>query len=67
MAKSRRKAGGATSGRYKPKKMGKGWSSYREKLGFRPPMVKNPVVTDADAAAAQAPTKTEQSASPEGE
>jgi hypothetical protein len=37
MAKSRRKAGGATSGRYKPKKMGKGWSSYRDKLGFRPP------------------------------
>lgn len=38
MAKSRRKAGGATSGRYKPKKMGKGWSAYRAKLGFRPPM-----------------------------
>jgi hypothetical protein len=45
MAKSRRKAGGATSGRYKPKKMGKGWSSYREKLGFRPP-----VQTDAEKA-----------------
>lgn len=39
MAKSRRKAGGATSGRYKPKRMGKGWSAYRSKLGFRPPMV----------------------------
>lgn len=38
MAKSRRKAGGATSGRYKPKKMGKGWSAYRPKLGFRPPV-----------------------------
>ena len=37
MAKSRRKAGGATSGRYKPKKMGKGWQAYRAKLGFRPP------------------------------
>lgn len=37
MAKSRRKAGGATSGRYKRKKMGKGWQAYREKLGFRPP------------------------------
>ena len=41
MAKSRRKAGGATSGRYKPKKMGKGWSSYRAKLGFRPPAQSN--------------------------
>ena len=38
MAKSRRKAGGATSGRYKRKKMGKGWQAYREKLGFRPPV-----------------------------
>ena len=37
MAKSRRKAGGATAGRYKPKKMGKGWAAYRPKLGFRPP------------------------------
>jgi hypothetical protein len=37
MAKSRRKAGGATAGRYKRKKMGKGWQAYREKLGFRPP------------------------------
>ena len=37
MAKSRRKAGGATAGRYKPKKMGKGWSAYRPALGFRPP------------------------------
>ena len=49
MAKSRRKAGGATSGRYKPKKMGKGWSSYRAKLGFRPP-VKGKDVEPADAA-----------------
>ena len=37
MAKSRRKAGGATAGRYKVKKMGKGWSAYRDRLGFRPP------------------------------
>ena len=44
MAKSRRKAGGATSGRYKTKKMGKGWSAYRPKLGFRPPRQKG----DAD-------------------
>lgn len=46
MAKSRRKAGGATAGRYKPKKMGKGWSAYRPKLGFRPP----PPKADGDAA-----------------
>jgi hypothetical protein len=46
MAKSRRKAGGATSGRYKPKKMGKGWSAYRDPLGFRPPV--KPKKTTAD-------------------
>jgi len=51
MAKSRRKAGGATSGRYKPKKMGKGWSAYRAKIGFRPPVQpKNEqAAADADA------------------
>ena len=48
MAKSRRKAGGATSGRYKPKKMGKGWSAYRAKLGFRPP-AKSKVEEDSSA------------------
>ncbi len=56
MAKSRRKAGGATSGRYKPKRMGKGWSSYRSKLGFRPPMVKKDTTeTAAKMTAAQDP------------
>lgn len=44
MAKSRRKAGGATSGRYKRKKMGKGWQAYRDKIGFRPPVQPKKVV-----------------------
>lgn len=37
MAKSRRKASGCNAGKYKIKKMGKGWSSYRPAIGFRPP------------------------------
>ena len=61
MAKSRRKAGGATSGRYKPKKMGKGWSSYRSKLGFRPP-----AAPPANAAATKV-SKTEQEPTPDSE
>ena len=61
MAKSRRKAGGATSGRYKPKKMGKGWSAYRAKLGFRPPSPNT-----GETAETKAPKKTEEPA-PESE
>ena len=37
MARSRYKAGGATAGRFKPKKMGKGYASNRkEPIGSRP-------------------------------
>lgn len=36
MARSRRKSGGCTSGRFKLKKMGKGMSAHRPKLGYRP-------------------------------
>jgi hypothetical protein len=36
MARSRRKSGGCTSGRFKRKKMGKGMSAHRPKLGYRP-------------------------------
>ena len=37
MARSRYKAGGATAGRFKPKKMGKGYSTNRkEPIGSRP-------------------------------
>ena len=38
MAKSRRKAGGCTRGRLKPKKMGKGWLSMRKKRGSEKPI-----------------------------
>ncbi len=58
MAKSRRKAGGATAGRYKRKKMGKGWQAYREKLGFRPP-----VQTKKDSEGASADKKADETAS----
>jgi len=58
MAKSRRKAGGATSGRYKRKKMGKGWQAYREKLGFRPP-----VQTKKDSEAGATDKKADETAS----
>ncbi len=36
MARARRKSGGCTSGRFKLKKMGKGMSTHRPKLGYRP-------------------------------
>ena len=38
MAKSRRKSGGCTRGRYKLKKMGKGWSTVRKKRGSEKPV-----------------------------
>ena len=63
MAKSRRNAGGATSGRYKPKKMGKGWSAYRPKQGFRPP-VKPKQGGDAASAASSASADTAGDADP---
>ncbi len=52
MAISRRKSGGCTRGRFKVKKMGKGWSSYRPKMGFRPKP--NPPKTAEEKAAAAA-------------
>ena len=39
MAKSRIKAGGCTHGRFKPKKLGKGWSTHRRK-----PIPERPVI-----------------------
>ncbi len=36
MARSRRKSGGCTSGRFKLKKMGKGMTAHRPRLGYRP-------------------------------
>ncbi len=39
MAKSRRNAGGATRGRFKPKKMGKGWATHRKTRGETRPCV----------------------------
>ena len=43
MAKSRRKAGGCTHGRYKLKKMGKGWLTQRKQRGRPVPIVRKPV------------------------
>ena len=40
MAKSRRKAGGCTRGRFKLKKMGKGWASLRKQRGSVKPIVR---------------------------
>ena len=40
MAKSRRKSGSCTRGRYKMKKMGKGWSSERKPRGHAKPIVR---------------------------
>lgn len=38
MAKSRRKSGGPTRGRYKLKKLGKGWATVRRKRGRPKPI-----------------------------
>ena len=47
MARSRRKAGGATTGRFKPKKMGKGYSTNRKvAIGNRPVLRITPVESD---------------------
>ena len=40
MAKSRRKSNGATRGRVKLKRMGKGWSTVRKKRGSEKPVVR---------------------------
>jgi|GEM_PF-4009193 len=53
MARSRYKAGSATAGRFKPKKMGKGYLSNRkEPIGSRPVLR----ITEPDDGAAPAPS-----------
>lgn len=48
MARSRRKNGGPTSGRFKIKKLGKGWLANRKTRGGNRPIVR---ITDPEAAA----------------
>ena len=48
MAHTRRKSNGCRRGKFKPKKMGKGWSSYRDALGFRPPVKPKKTAEAAD-------------------
>ena len=36
MARSRRRSAGCKHGEFKPKRMGKGMSAHRPKLGYRP-------------------------------
>jgi hypothetical protein len=52
MARSRRKSGGPTRGRFKAKKMGKGFSTVRQQ-----PIGTRPVLRISDADAAQLPKK----------
>ncbi|MCC6671506.1 MAG: hypothetical protein IT458_10625 [Planctomycetes bacterium] len=40
MARSRRKNGGPTRGRFKPKKLGKGYVTHRRKRGAVKPLVR---------------------------
>ncbi|MCR9243980.1 MAG: hypothetical protein NXI31_03040 [bacterium] len=48
MARSRRKARGATRGKFKRKRMGKGWSTVRkEPIGTRPVLKVTPVAEEA--------------------
>lgn len=48
MARSRRKNGGPTHGRFKPKKMGKGYLANRKVRGGNRPIVR---ITEPEAAA----------------
>jgi hypothetical protein len=48
MAKSRHKSGGATRGRLKLKKLGKGWSTMRKKRGSEKPIDRSAKPADAD-------------------
>ena len=41
MAKSRRKAGGCTKGRFRLKKLGKGWARMRRPRGRPAPIVRD--------------------------
>jgi len=50
MARSQRKSGGPTRGRFKPKKMGKGYSTNRKQ-----PIGSRPVLRATDPDAAQLP------------
>ena len=57
MARSRYKAGGATSGRFKPKKMGKGYLANRKvAIGSRPVLR----ITETDDAAQDAKSEAPQ-------
>lgn len=56
MARSRYKAGGATSGRFKPKKMGKGYLANRKvPIGSRPVLRITETGDDAQDAKSEAP------------
>jgi len=59
MARSRYWAGGATAGRFKPKKMGKGYSTNRkEPIGSRP-VLRITEPTEAESAEKAAESKPE--------
>ncbi|MGE3174494.1 MAG: hypothetical protein AB7O97_17825 [Planctomycetota bacterium] len=52
MARSRRKHGGATRGRFKRKKMGKGWATVREERSGTRPVLRITETGSADSASA---------------
>ena len=61
MAKSKRKSGGCTRGRFKMKKMGKGWAAHRRVTVPAKPIDR--VAEDAAKAAESAAEKAEKQAS----
>ena len=66
MARSRYKAGGATSGRFKPKKMGKGYLANRKvPIGSRPVLRITETGDDAQDAQSEAPKVDEAATKPE--
>ncbi len=68
MARSQRKASGATRGRYKRKRMGKGWSTARkEPIGTRPVLKITPEMQQAkvDKEQSKADAKAGADAAPE--
>jgi hypothetical protein len=53
MAKSRRKSGSCTRGRFKLKKLGKGWSTARKARGSVKPLVRDAAPAKATKAGAK--------------
>jgi hypothetical protein len=67
MARSRRRSAGCKHGEFKPKKMGKGMSAHRPKLGYRPKPKPRKTADDAGADGSAEGGSTEAGSTPGGQ